>query len=489
MKTSFIIVGIVVLSAAVILPVDAAPIHMADSLTIPTVIVINEETVTTSINITNTMNGPIQTILFDIEYDNAVVALTGVSSGSLTASGHWQHIVGENNKSITTATAYKDEAIPNGSSGSIILLHFTIVGTKGDSSTLTLTSLDMANTALQHGTAPLQSGEVIINSIPSAPHSPSPPNGATDVSVSTSLSWTCEDPDGNDLRYDVYFGTSASPPKRTSNQTGTTWNTGTLQYSTTYHWHVVAWDGHGAHNTSNLWQFTTKDAPPYPPENEFPTISLNSPADDATVSGTVTISGTASDSDGTVESVQVQIDAGSWQMATGTTSWTYSWDTTSVSDGSHTISAWVSDDDDCSTFVSITVTVNNTPSNQAPTVTIIAPTSGTQLKGRFTIRGTASDPDGNESLERVELKIGNASWMVVTGTTSWNYNWDSTAVENGNYTIQARSYDGTNYSEIDSISITVNNKKDDDGTPSFQFILLLAAAGIAMLVLRRNRRY
>jgi len=486
MKTSLAVIALVVITATVISPVDAAPIQMADSLTIPTVIVINEETVTTSINITNTMNGPIQTILFDIEYDNAVVALTGVSSGSLTASGHWQHMVGENNKSITIATAYKDEAIPNGSSGSIILLHFTIVGTKGDSSTLTLTSLDMANTALQHGTAPIQSGEVFINSVPHAPHSPSPMNDIMDVSVSTSVSWNCEDPDGDDLQYDIYFGTPTTPPKRASNQTGTTWNPGTLQYSTTYYWRVIVWDEHGTHNTSNLWLFTTKDAPP-PPENEFPTISLNSPVDGSTVSGTVTISGTASDSDGTVESVKVQIDAGTWHMATGTTSWTYNWDTTSVSDGNHTISAWVLDDDDCSTFVSITVTVNNTPANQPPTVTITAPTDGTRLKGRFTIRGTASDPDGDDTLVRVELKIGQDSWIVVNGTTSWTYTWDTAMVDNGDYDIQVRAYDGHDYSDIASITVTVDNEKDKDGgIPGFQFILLLAAAFIALLVWRRR---
>ena len=37
--------------------------------------------------------------------------------------------------------------------------------------------------------------------------------------------------------------------------------------------------------------------------------------------------------------VEVCIDSGSWWTVTGTTSWTTSWDTTTVSDGSHTISA------------------------------------------------------------------------------------------------------------------------------------------------------
>jgi len=109
---------------------------------------------------------------------------------------------------------------------------------------------------------------------------------------------------------------------------------------------------------------TLTDTADYPSTNTPPTCSITSPSNGATVNGTVTIQGTASDSDGTVQSVQVKIDSGSWQTATGTTSWSYSWDTTGVGDGSHTIYARSYDGTNYSTEDSVTVTVDNTAPRQ-----------------------------------------------------------------------------------------------------------------------------
>jgi len=117
--------------------------------------------------------------------------------------------------------------------------------------------------------------------------------------------------------------------------------------------------------------------------NQPPTVSITSPSDGATVNGTVSIQGTASDSDGSVQSVQVKIDSGSWDNATGTTSWAYSWDSTGVSDGSHTIYARSYDGTDYSSETSVTVTVDNTP-DVDPSVSLSGLTSG-----KITWNGTA----------------------------------------------------------------------------------------------------
>jgi hypothetical protein len=50
------------------------------------------------------------------------------------------------------------------------------------------------------------------NSPPDAPFSPLPMNGATNVSVFTSLSWSAYDIDFNLAEFDVYLGTAPSPP-------------------------------------------------------------------------------------------------------------------------------------------------------------------------------------------------------------------------------------------------------------------------------------
>ena len=215
-------------------------------------------------------------------------------------------------------------------------------------------------------------------------------------------------------------------------------------------------------------------------------MAITSPSDGAAISGTVTIQGTASD-DVSVEKVEIRIDTGSWQEATGTASWSYSWDTTTVANGNHTIYARAYDGTDYSSIDSITVNVNNIPPNHKPTVEIIFPNDGTEVKKTFTIHGTASDADGNGTIQKVEIKIGDGDWKVVNGTTSWSYTWDSTSVDNGNYTIQARAYDGQEYSNIYSITVKVNNEKGGGGgIPGFEMLALLAA--MAVVVLARKRK-
>jgi len=232
-------------------------------------------------------------------------------------------------------------------------------------------------------------------------------------------------------------------------------------------------------NKSITAQFLETTSPNHPP-----TVELTSPANGSMMSGTVSIAGAASDTDGTVQSVQVKIDSGLWINATGTTSWNYSWDTTAVANGSHTIYARSYDGTNYSNISSLTVNVNNIPPNHKPTVEIIFPNDGMDVKKTFTIHGTASDEDGDEI--QVEIKIGDGSWKVVNGTTTWNYTWDSTSVDNGEYSIQVRSYDGHEYSSIDSIMVKVNNKKEGGGTPGFEFIALLVAL-TSVLIWGRKR--
>ena len=96
-----------------------------------------------------------------------------------------------------------------------------------------------------------------VNEPPDQPSNPSPSDNAPCVSTSTNLSWTCSDPDGDPLTYDVYFGTSSSPPLVNSGQSSTTYDPGTLNEETTYYWKIKAHDDHSNSTTGDVWQFTT----------------------------------------------------------------------------------------------------------------------------------------------------------------------------------------------------------------------------------------
>ncbi|TET90893.1 MAG: DUF1416 domain-containing protein [Methanomassiliicoccales archaeon] len=217
-------------------------------------------------------------------------------------------------------------------------------------------------------------------------------------------------------------------------------------------------------DTAGLMNFTTRQVVVGHAGNEIPTCTIVTPISGETVSGSYRVSGIATDSDGAIEKVEIRIDWGSWIQATGTTSWVYDWDTTSTWDGPHTIEARSYDGLDLSPIVSVTATVDNAPvPNQPPVCAITAPTLGETVSGTYIIAGTASDPDGN--VDKVEVRIDSGGWLVATGTTSWSYDWDTTALSDGQHVIYARSFDGTDYSSEELVIAIVDNTPPPPNEP------------------------
>jgi hypothetical protein len=96
-----------------------------------------------------------------------------------------------------------------------------------------------------------------------------------------------------------------------------------------------------------------------------PTVSITSPAAGATVSGTTTLSADASSSTA-IASVQFQVDGSILGSAITSSPYSMSWDTTMVSNGSHTITAVATDTASNTNSASETVTVDNSTSTSPP---------------------------------------------------------------------------------------------------------------------------
>ncbi|MEE8183600.1 MAG: fibronectin type III domain-containing protein [Thermoplasmata archaeon] len=135
------------------------------------------------------------------------------------------------------------------------------------------------------------------------------------------------------------------------------------------------------------------------------------------------------------------------------------WDTTNLA-GNHTIYTVLSDIDppdafDGNNMAIRSVEVLPTPQNEKPTINIANPLPGEEIAGEYLIQGTAGDADG--TVQYVQVKIDTGAWNLASGTTSWDYSWNTTYHTNGPHLIYARSFDGLVFSNVTSVGITLNN--------------------------------
>jgi GH35 family endo-1,4-beta-xylanase len=114
-------------------------------------------------------------------------------------------------------------------------------------------------------------------------------------------------------------------------------------------------------------------------DSTAPFVSILAPSYSARVSGTLGVVGTASD-DVAVASVEVQVNADAFALATGTTAWSYLWDTSPLSDGVHALTVRVTDTSGNVGLTTVSVEVSNaTPEGPRPSVGMaltVAPNGG-----------------------------------------------------------------------------------------------------------------
>jgi chitinase len=186
--------------------------------------------------------------------------------------------------------------------------------------------------------------------------------------------------------------------------------------------------------------------------NTPPTVSITSPANNANFAtgSNITISASATDSDGTIS--KVDFYNGTTLLGTDTSSpYSFAWN--AVGAGAYTLTAKATDNQSASTTssgVSITVGTTNNP----PTVSITSPTSGSTFNApaSITINANATD-DG--SISKVDFY--NGSSLLGTDTSSpYSFTWGNIGA--GSYTLTAKATDNVGLvTTSGAVTITVNN--------------------------------
>jgi hypothetical protein len=185
-------------------------------------------------------------------------------------------------------------------------------------------------------------------------------------------------------------------------------------------------------DTKDIKAAILEDVTPLPP-NKAPEVVITTPADGEQYGGTLTLEGTASD-DEALESVEFRIDGGDWQTVTGTDSWSFELDTTTLASTTHHLEVRSYDGEKYSTLADLVFEVD-----QAPTATITIPATGQVVNGVVEFSGTATD---DNAVDSVEFRIDGDTWYPATGTDAWTVELDTTMFTHGEHTLEIRCSDG-----------------------------------------------
>ncbi len=204
----------------------------------------------------------------------------------------------------------------------------------------------------------------------------------------------------------------------------------------------------------NIGQSSTVSVNVLNSDTTAPAVSMTAPANNATVSGTTVLTATASDNVG-VSKVEFY-RSGVLLTATNVAPYLYSWNTTTVANGSYTLVAKAYDNSaNVTQSANVTVTVNNAVADTtAPTVSVTAPANNATVSGTVAVTASASDSTG---VSKVEFYVNNA--LAATDTASpFSYSWNTALVSNGTYSVMAKAYDvAGNVGQSVAVTAAVSN--------------------------------
>ena len=287
----------------------------------------------------------------------------------------------------------------------------------------------------------------MLNRAPSQPSTPSPKNGESYVQTTPVLSWIAEDPDGDLVTFDVYFGTSNPPLKIINNQSSLSFNPGTLAYQITYYWRIFSWDGFGESTNGPVWSFTTTPSGngSLEPPNGDSNHTNQPPVADASLSQQTGSVGTMLFFNGSRSyDVDGYITKWVWEFGDGSTGigerTTHTYQTLGV----YNVTLIVTDDTGATGTDTISIEVAS--ANQPPAQPVInGAQKGVKNKNyTYTIFSTDADNDFLQYVVNWGDGVQNTSGFLPNGTIwSLSHSWN----KSGKYEIFVKATDNITFSE------------------------------------------
>jgi hypothetical protein len=271
----------------------------------------------------------------------------------------------------------------------------------------------------------------------------SPTNNTTFATSATiTINANATDSDGTVSKVEFFQGTTKLGEALSSPYSFAWASVPTGNYSLT----AKATDNLGAATTSSIIAITVGNS------NAAPTVSITSPANNASfkTGSTVTIKANAADSDGTV--AKVEFFQGTTKLGEDLTS-PYSLAWKSVPAGLYSLTAKATDNLGATTTSSaVAIKVDN-----APTVSVTSPVNNAQFTNGSTVTITANATDSHGTISKVEFYQGTTK-LGETLTSPYSFSW--TNVPAGSYSLTAIATDNLNTktsSAAIAITVTVSS--------------------------------
>jgi len=198
-------------------------------------------------------------------------------------------------------------------------------------------------------------------------------------------------------------------------------------------------------------------------DNTAPTTAtITSPSAGADLSGTISINANAADNAGGsgVDYVEFWLDSigGTLIGSDSTSPYSVSWDTTTTTDGSHTL--YVRVYDRAGNYLDSSGVIINVDNTNPITATITSPSAGADLSGTISITANAADNAGGSGVDYVEFWLDSIGGTLIGSDSSSPYSvsWDTTTTTDGAHNLYVRVYDRAgNYLDSSATAVTVDN--------------------------------
>jgi len=215
---------------------------------------------------------------------------------------------------------------------------------------------------------------------------------------------------------------------------------------------AIASDGTTASATRSV-TFGTSSTSTSTTSNAAPSVSLTSPANGQTVSGTIAYAANAADDKGVA---RVLFYADSTLLATDTSApYGGSLNTTTLANGTHTLRAVAYDASGLTATSQISINVQNSTAstNAAPSVSLTSPGNGQTVSGTITLSAIAADDKG---VSRVVF-MADSTTLATDTSAPYSASLNTSTLANGTHVIKAQAFDASGLSSTSQISVNVQN--------------------------------